>query len=142
MAPAYTRAMKRISHLEIPANAVLVDVRDELDALAMPLSHLSDLRVIHAPLGDLEDGVSLALPEAAPLLVVCASGQRSELAGAYLLADGASQVYLLEGGVRAWRHKLEAAPLETPLVEVLPLEVLPLETLPLETAELTVDSSA
>ena len=99
--------MKRISSLEIPNDAVLVDVRDELDAIAMPLSTLSALRVIHAPLSDLEDGVPLELPAGAPLIVVCASGQRSELAGAYLLADGASNVYLLIGGVRAWRRSLK-----------------------------------
>ena len=98
--------MKRISSLEIPNDAVLVDVRDELDAIAMPLSSLSALRVIHAPLSDLEDGVALELPAGAPLIVVCGTGQRSELAGAYLLADGASDVYLLIGGVRAWRRSL------------------------------------
>lgn len=98
--------MKRISSLEIPNDAVLVDVRDELDAIAMPLSSLSPLRVIHAPLSDLEDGVALELPAGAPLIVVCGTGQRSELAGAYLLADGASDVYLLIGGVRAWRRSL------------------------------------
>ena len=100
--------MKRISPLEIPKNAVLVDVRDELDAIAMPLSSLSGLRVILAPLSDLEDGAGPELPMGAPLVVVCGTGQRSELAGAYLLADGASNVYLLEGGVRAWRRNLEA----------------------------------
>lgn len=86
---------------------MLVDIRDELDALAIPLSSLSGLRVIHAPLSDLEDGAPLELPIEAPLVVVCGTGQRSELAGAYLLADGASDLYLLEGGVRAWRRDLE-----------------------------------
>lgn len=105
--------MKRISHLEIPSNAVLIDVRDELDAIAVPLSSLSALRVIHAPLGGLENGAALELPAGAPLIVVCAIGQRSELAGAYLLADGASDVYLLLGGVRAWRRALEPCDLET-----------------------------
>ena len=100
--------MKRISHLEIPKNAVLIDVRDELDSIAMPLSSLSELRVILAPLNDLEDGVSISLPADRPLIVVCGTGQRSELAGAYLMADGASDVRLLEGGVRVWRRALES----------------------------------
>ena len=99
--------MKQISHLEIPSDAVLIDIRDELDAMAAPLSSLSALPVILAPLGDLEDGVALELPEGAPLVVVCGTGQRSELAGAYLLADGASEVYLLSGGLRTWRRDLE-----------------------------------
>ena len=99
--------MKQISHLEIPENAVLVDIRDELDALALPLANLSQLPVIHAPLHDLETGVTLEFPDGTPLVVVCATGQRSELAGAYLLADGARGVLILEGGVRAWRRALE-----------------------------------
>lgn len=105
--------MKRISHAEIPAGAVLVDIRDELDALALPLSSLTTLPVIHAPLRNLETEVRLGLPAQAPLVVVCGTGQRSELAGAYLMADGASEVYLLTGGVRAWRQALEPANLET-----------------------------
>lgn len=99
--------MKQISPLEIPSDAVLIDIRDELDAIAMPLSSLSELKVIRAPLSDLEAGVALELPDGAPLVVVCGTGQRSELAGAYLLADGASNVYLLMGGLRAWRVALE-----------------------------------
>ena len=94
-------------------DAVLVDVRDELDAISMPLANLSRLPVILAPLSDLEEGVAVELPAGAPLIVVCGTGQRSELAGAYLLADGASNVYLLTGGVRAWRHSLETPDLET-----------------------------
>ena len=100
--------MKQISHLEIPSDAVLIDIRNELDALAAPLSSLSAYPVIRLPFGDLEDGVTLELPEGAPLVVVCGTGQRSELAGAYLLAGGASEVYLLSGGLRAWRRDLES----------------------------------
>lgn len=105
--------MKRISHRELPSDAVLVDVRDQLDAIAMPLSSLSALRVILAPFDDLEAGIATALPDDAPLIVVCASGQRSELAGAYLLADGARDVLILNGGLRAWRVALESPDLET-----------------------------
>jgi rhodanese-related sulfurtransferase len=105
--------VKRISHLEIPSDAVLVDIRDELDAMALPLSSLTGLRMIHAPLHDLETGVALELPHGAPLVVVCGTGQRSELAGAYLLADGARDVYLLNGGLRSWRQALERSDLET-----------------------------
>ncbi len=120
--------MKRISHLEIPEDAVLVDVRDELDAIAMPLSHFSGLRVVLAPLGDLEDedGAALELPAGVPLVVVCGTGQRSELAGAYLLADGASDVYVLTGGVRAWRQALgtrETGALELHNLETVDLKV-------------------
>ena len=104
--------MKRISHRELPSDAVLIDVRDPLDAIAMPLQNLSALRVILAPFDDLEAGIALELPSDVPLIVVCGTGQRSELAGAYLLADGASDVLMLNGGLRAWRVALESPDLE------------------------------
>ena len=122
--------MKRISHLEIPSDAVLVDIRDELDAIAMPLSRFSALRVVVAPLSELEDGAPLELPAGVPLVVVCGTGQRSELAGAYLLADGASDVYLLTGGVRLWRQALETRDLETGALEQ--VEARTLETVDLK----------
>ena len=99
-------------------------IRDELDAIALPLSKLSELLVIHAPLHDLETGVTLEFPDGAPLVVVCGTGQRSELAGAYLLADGAKGVLILEGGVRAWRRALETSDLETSDLETVEAQTL------------------
>ena len=99
--------MHRISPAEIPPNAVLIDVRDELEATALPLSGLLERPVVTAPLAELEEGQVPSLPADVPLVVVCASGVQGELAGAYLLAAGAAQVSVLEGGVRALRRAVQ-----------------------------------
>ena len=99
--------MKHLSPAEIPENAILIDVRDELEAAAAPLSSLSRNRVVTVPLADLEDGVQPELPKGAQVIVVCGNGNRAELAGAYLEAGGVETVNVLEGGARGWRRELE-----------------------------------
>jgi rhodanese-related sulfurtransferase len=100
--------MQRLQPNELPANAVLVDVRDELEAMANPLELISGGRaVVNIPLADLEDGVDVSLPVDRPVIVVCGNGSRGELAGAFLRAAGAGDVGVLDGGVRAWQRALE-----------------------------------
>jgi rhodanese-related sulfurtransferase len=100
--------MQRLQPNQLPANAVLVDVRDELEAMANPLETISGGRaVINIPLTDLEDGVAVNLPSDRPVIVVCGNGSRGELAGAYLEAAGVGSVDVLDGGVRAWKRTLE-----------------------------------
>jgi rhodanese-related sulfurtransferase len=100
--------MQRLQPNELPVNAVLVDVRDELEAMANPLELISAGRaVVNIPLADLEDGVDVSLPSDRPVIVVCGNGSRGELAGAFLQAAGASDVHILDGGVRAWKRALE-----------------------------------
>jgi rhodanese-related sulfurtransferase len=100
--------MQRLQPNELPVNAVLVDVRDELEAMANPLELISAGRaVVNIPLADLEDGVDVSLPSDRPVIVVCGNGSRGELAGAFLQAAGAGDVHILDGGVRAWRRALE-----------------------------------
>ena len=100
--------MQRLQANELPPNAVLVDVRDELEAMANPLETISGGRVVVTiPLADLEDGADVSLPSDRPVIVVCGNGSRGELAGAFLLAAGAGDVSVLDGGLRAWRRSLE-----------------------------------
>ena len=84
-----------ISVQDLPADAVLLDVReqDEWDAghiegaVHMPMSE------VPARLGD--------LPEADPLYIVCRSGNRSGRAAAWLNAQGIDSVNVA-GGMKAW----------------------------------------
>jgi rhodanese-related sulfurtransferase len=100
--------MQRLQPNQLPMNAVLVDVRDELEAMANPLEVISGGRaVVNIPLSDLEDGVDVNLPADRPIIVVCGNGSRGELAGAFLQAAGAGEVQILDGGVRAWKRALE-----------------------------------
>jgi rhodanese-related sulfurtransferase len=100
--------VNRFTPSQIPENAILIDVRDELEAMASPLETLAGQRnVIRAPLTDLEDGVTPHIPSDAQVVVVCGNGSRGELAGAYLQASGASNINVLEGGFRAWKREFE-----------------------------------
>ena len=100
--------MQRLQANELPPNAVLVDVRDELEAMANPLETISGGRVVVTiPLADLEDGADVSLPSDRPVIVVCGNGSRGELAGAFLQAAGVNDVNILDGGVRAWKRALE-----------------------------------
>ena len=100
--------MNRFTAAQIPENAILIDVRDELEAMASPLETLAGHRnVIRAPLSDLEDGVTPVIPGGAQVVVVCGNGSKGELAGAYLQASGASNINVLEGGFRAWKREFE-----------------------------------
>ncbi len=100
--------MNRFIPSKIPENAVLIDVRDELEAMASPLEALAGQRnVIRAPLSDLEDGVNPEIPSDVQVVVVCGNGSNGELAGAYLQAAGASNINVLEGGFRAWKREFD-----------------------------------
>jgi rhodanese-related sulfurtransferase len=100
--------VNRYSPAQIPQNVILIDVRDELEAFATPLEGLAGNRsVIRVPFSDLEDGIIPEIPKDVPVIVVCANGTRSELAGAYLQASGTSNIAVLEGGFRALKREAE-----------------------------------
>jgi rhodanese-related sulfurtransferase len=80
------------------ANAVVVDVREPAEFNA---GHLPNARNI--PLKDL-DKRSGDLPAGKPVIVVCASGQRSARAAATLRKTGRDQVFCLDGGLQAWQQ--------------------------------------
>ncbi len=88
--------MRRILKPEIPVGAVLIDIRDDLERTAVPF--FSSFQVLAVPLSELEDG-NPVLP-LVPLVVVCSTGRQSEYAGALLEALGATNVLLLEGGLK------------------------------------------
>jgi rhodanese-related sulfurtransferase len=89
--------MRQILKSDIPADAVLVDIRDDLERTAVPL--FSSFLVLALPLSELEDGYPV-LPHL-PLVVVCATGRQSEYAGALLEALGATNVLILKGGIKS-----------------------------------------
>ncbi|MDO9322311.1 MAG: thiosulfate sulfurtransferase GlpE, partial [Pseudomonas sp.] len=77
--------------------AVVVDIRDPESFARIHISgsqHLDNHSLhdfIHA--ADLDQ----------PLLVVCYHGNSSQSAAAYLVSQGFSEVYSLDGGIEAWQ---------------------------------------
>lgn len=103
--------MKRINPADIPADAVLVDIRDELEAAASPLEEIAGGRaVVRVPLEALEDGETPALPEGANVVVICGNGSRGELGAAHLEAEArivGGRIHVLDGGYRGWKRALD-----------------------------------
>jgi hydroxyacylglutathione hydrolase len=82
--------------LEMGAQPLDVREDDEFE-----LGHVAG--AVNVPLGDLEDRLD-ELPRGRPLLVYCASGQRSASAASLLERRGIGPVVNLRGGYGAWRQ--------------------------------------
>ena len=82
--------------LEMGAHPLDVRDGDEYE-----LGHVAG--ATHLPLGDLEARLD-DMPAGRPLLVYCASGQRSTSAASLLERRGIGPVVNLRGGYGAWRH--------------------------------------
>lgn len=78
--------------------AVLVDVREPREWRA---GHARGAR--HIPLGQLPASLD-QLPREAPVYLICASGNRSRNATAYLQKHGFSRPVNVRGGTAAWRR--------------------------------------
>jgi rhodanese-related sulfurtransferase len=80
---------------------VVVDVRtlEQPDQERFP-------NALRIPIHDLQNGFH-SLPTDRPLLLVCERGLISELAGLYLEAQGYTEVYHLEGGLRKLGKRAE-----------------------------------
>lgn len=80
-------------------NAVPLDVRD---AKAFDEGHI--LNAVSVPLSDIGSKQGeLAKHAAAPVVAYCDNGSRNHVAAAALAKAGLTEVYLLNGGFRAWR---------------------------------------
>jgi hydroxyacylglutathione hydrolase len=82
--------------LEMGANPLDVREEDEYE-----LGHVAG--ATHASLGSLAERLD-DVPPGRPLLVYCASGQRSISAASILERRGVGPVVHLRGGYGAWRH--------------------------------------
>jgi len=89
-------------------NAVLLDVRESNELAGGKLPN-----ALHIPLSQLKDRVAeLAKLTSRPVVVYCALGRRARGAAAVLANAGFANIYMLSGGVKAWRDAglpLEAA---------------------------------
>lgn len=79
--------------------AVLIDVCEPAEYAA---GHAVGARNI--PLASLADAKGLPANKALPIVVVCASGARSQRAAAQLRKAGYEQAKSLAGGLNAWRE--------------------------------------
>jgi rhodanese-related sulfurtransferase len=77
-----------------------VDVREEAE---FSQEHIADS--VNVPLSALKKDESSSLKnKSQPLVLVCASGQRARTAAKALRKAGHEEVYVLSGGLHAWRE--------------------------------------
>jgi rhodanese-related sulfurtransferase len=88
-------------------NALLLDVRETSEMTGGKLPN-----AVHIPLSQLKDRVGeLAKMTARPVVVYCALGRRARSAGSILADAGFGSIYMLGGGLKAWKDA--GLPLET-----------------------------
>ena len=81
-------------------DAVVVDVRE---AAEFGSGHIAGAR--HIPQAQLESRLKeLEKVKAKPIIIACATGNRSRAASALLQKQGYAEVYNLQGGLAAWRQ--------------------------------------
>lgn len=81
-------------------DAVVIDVRD---AAEFQSGHIPGAR--HIPQAQLESRLKeLEKAKSKPIIVACATGNRSRTATALLRKQGYAEVYNLQGGLAAWRQ--------------------------------------
>ena len=87
--------VREISVNDLPADAVILDVREDDEWAA---GHVDG--ATHVPLGEVPQRLG-ELPDGDPLFVICRSGNRSGRAVAWLDQQGIESVNVT-GGMRAW----------------------------------------
>jgi rhodanese-related sulfurtransferase/glyoxylase-like metal-dependent hydrolase (beta-lactamase superfamily II) len=107
------RPTESVERIDVPAlheragAAQILDVRERSE---WDEGHIPDS--VHVPYHDIR-GLPEALDPAAPIAVICSSGQRSAVAASLLLRHGAEQVlHVADGGVGTWQQ--HGWPIEEP----------------------------
>ncbi|MBT8329652.1 MAG: rhodanese-like domain-containing protein [Desulfofustis sp.] len=98
-APEAAELMKTRKNLQV------IDVRTPQERNEL---RIADSRLV--PVGDVIRGVFDGAPDQ-PLMLVCAVGGRSFVAGKVMIARGYQEIYNLGGGIESWRRA--GLPLET-----------------------------
>ena len=76
-----------------------VDVRDKAE---YEKEHIADS--VNLPLSQLAEDTASLKNTSQPLVIVCASGQRARKAAKQFRKQGYEQVYVLTGGLHAWKE--------------------------------------
>ncbi len=98
-------ATEAVELMKTRENLQIIDVRTPQERKQF---RIADSRLV--PVGDVIRGVFKANPEQ-PLMLVCAVGGRSFVAGKVMFARGYREIYNLGGGIESWRQA--GLPLET-----------------------------
>lgn len=89
----------RATHLLNNNNPVMLDVREPREFTEVKVRD-----ALHLPLSQLKDRIDqVAKDKSRPVIVVDGKGMRGRGAGALLKKAGYNEIYMLSGGLQAWR---------------------------------------
>lgn len=77
---------------------LFVDIRE---ATEFGKGYIADSK--NMPLSSLSEQLDAVKDRKQPIILVCATGQRASAAGKLIREQGFSEVYLLRGGINAWK---------------------------------------
>jgi adenylyltransferase/sulfurtransferase len=81
---------------------LIVDVRELYEF------EVCNLGTLHIPMGEITERYS-ELPKDSWLVIMCRSGKRAEAVAGFLISDfGFTKVFVLEGGILAWRDQVDS----------------------------------
>lgn len=99
------------------ATELIIDLRDEIEQLAEPLSNYLQHDVLTWSLLAIEQGNLPPIQHSQKVMLVCEYGHQSQLACMYLHADGYGQVQHLAGGIRTLRQMEKRFSCVAPITE-------------------------
>jgi rhodanese-related sulfurtransferase len=107
MSPVKEIGTVNVTQLINHQNALLLDVREASELAGTKLPN-----AVHIPLSQLKDRVGeLAKMTSRPVVVYCGLGRRARGAGSILANAGFANIYMLGGGLKAWKDA--GLPLQT-----------------------------
>ena len=107
MSPMKEIGTVNVTQLINHQNALLLDVREANEFAGAKLP-----QAVHIPLSQLKDRVGeLAMMSSRRVVVYCGVGRRARTAGSILANAGFGSIYMLSGGLKAWKDA--GLPLET-----------------------------
>jgi len=100
---------RKISGINPVGTAEAIQIVNQQDGLFLDIREAAEFKKEHIaesmtlPLSTLEANIAKLKNPEQPIILICASGQRSRTAAKQLRSNGFSNVYVLTGGLNAWK---------------------------------------
>jgi rhodanese-related sulfurtransferase len=100
---------RKISGINPLGTAEAIQIVNQRDGLFLDIREKAEFKKEHIaesmslPLSTLEANIAKLKDPAQPIILICASGQRARTAAKQLRSKGFSNIYVLTGGLNAWK---------------------------------------
>jgi rhodanese-related sulfurtransferase len=100
---------RKISGINPLGTAEAIQIVNQRDGIFLDIREKAEFKKEHIaesmslPLSTLEENITKLKDPAQPIILICASGQRARTAAKQLRGKGFSNIYVLTGGLNAWK---------------------------------------